>query len=78
MICEPDEKEGRFLLNEVMQNGNFGHHDERIKTKGNGKLQFMWNNIQHNWHLASHYPSQFFWQPVWLAYHFAWKRFGKH
>ena len=31
MICEPDEKRGRFLLNEIIQTGNFGQFDERIK-----------------------------------------------
>lgn len=28
MFCEPDQQEGRFLLSEVMQNGNFGLHNE--------------------------------------------------
>ena len=78
MICEASEKEGEFLLKEVMQNGNFGHHDERIKKVGNGKMGELWRNLQHNWHLASHYPAELIWQPVWLAYHWAWKRFGKH
>lgn len=59
MICEPDEKEGRFLLNEVMTGGNFGHHDERSKKVGSGKMSELWRNVQHNWHLASHYPSEF-------------------
>lgn len=74
LLCEADEKEGRFLLNEVMQNGNFGHHDERVKKVGSGKMSELWRNVQHNWHLASHYPSEFLWQPVWLAYHYFWKR----
>lgn len=71
---EPDECEGRFLLKEVMQNGNFGHHDERIKKVGGGKMCELWRNVQHNWHLASRYPSEFLWQPIWLIYHFIWKR----
>lgn len=78
MICEASEKEGEFLLKEVMQNGNFGHYDERIKMVGRGKMGELWRNLQHNWHLASHYPAELIWQPVWLAYHWAWKRFGKH
>lgn len=78
MICEVNEKEGRFLLNEVMQNGNFGQHDKRIKKIGNGKLSELWRNAQHNWHLISHYPSEFFWQPIWMVYHFVWKRILKH
>ena len=78
MLCEASEKEGRFLLEEVMQNGNFGHHDERIKKMGSSKMSELWRNVQHNWHLASHYPAELFWQPVWLVYHFCWKRFGNH
>lgn len=31
-FCEPDEKLGRFLLNEIMTTGNMGHHDERVKV----------------------------------------------
>lgn len=74
LLCEPNEKEGRFILNEVMQNGNFGHHDERkIKVKSKMAQPFV-TRIQHNWHLATHYPSEFFWSPVWLVYHFIWKR----
>lgn len=78
MLCEASEKEGRSLLEEVMQNGNFGHHDERIKKVGSGKMSELWRNVQHNWHLASHYPAELFWQPVWLVYHFCWKRLGNH
>ena len=29
MICEPNEKEGRKLLEEIMKGGNFGQYDER-------------------------------------------------
>lgn len=74
LICDANEREGRFLLNEIMQNGNFGHYDERIKNVGSGRMAYFWKSIQHNMHLAKHYPRVFFWQPIWLVYHFAWKR----
>lgn len=78
LLCEPNEEEGRFILNEVIQNGNFGHHDERkIKVKSKLAQPFV-TRIQHNWHLATHYPSEFFWAPVWLVYHFIWKRTRKN
>ena len=75
MLCEPDDKEGRYILNEVMQNGNMGHHDQRIKrVSKNAKIQSVAASLQHTWHLAIHYPSEFLWTPVWIVWHFCWKR----
>lgn len=68
MLCEPDEKEGRFILDEVMQTGNFGQGDRRYK--GYGKLRRM---SRHGLHLLMHYPSEVIWTPVWLVYHRIWK-----
>lgn len=78
LMCEADENEGAYILAEVMQNGNFGHHDERVsKASGNRYLGTLSRSLQHNWHLASHYPSMIFWSPVWYVYHFFWKRIWK-
>lgn len=75
MLCEPDEKEGKYILNEVMQNGNMGHHDHRIKrVSKNAKIQSVAASLQHTWHLATRYPSEFLWTPVWIVWHFCWKK----
>ena len=75
MIVEPDEKEGRFLLKELMLNGNFGHFDKRVKkVSKNKKIQSVWANLQHSLHVARHYPSESFWSPIWIIWHFMWKR----
>ena len=75
MLCEPDEKEGRYILNEVMQNGNMGHHDHRIKrVSKNVRVQSIAATLQHTWHLATRYPSEFLWTPVWIVWHYVWKR----
>lgn len=73
-FCEPDEHEGQFLLKEIMAGGNFGHFDERKKKINNKVLAPFVERLQHNWHLASRYPKEFFWAPVWLVWHFVWKR----
>ena len=74
MLCEPDEREGGFLLKEVMLNGNFGHHDERKHHIHNKWIEPFITRLQHNRHLIMHYPAEFFWAPIWLVYHFIWKR----
>ncbi|MCQ2233344.1 MAG: nucleotidyltransferase family protein [Paludibacteraceae bacterium] len=78
MLCEANETEGEFLLHEVMQSGNFGHYDERIKKIGTGKMMSIMNELQHSLSVASHYPSIVFWRPVWIVYHFLWKRLKKY
>ena len=68
MLCEPDEKEVRFILDEIMQTGNFGYGDSRYKR--HSKLKRM---TKHGLHLLIHYPSEVLWTPVWLVYHKVWK-----
>lgn len=74
MICEPDEKEGRFLLNEIMMSGNFGQADHRYRYKRLFKLQRM---LSRGSHLLIHYPSEVIWSPVWIVYHWFWKKSKK-
>ena len=74
LLCRADAKEGSYILNEVMAGGNFGHHDNRVRRVGSGKIQFLFANLQHNWHLAKRYPSEFIWGPLWLVWHWVWKR----
>ena len=69
MLCEPNEKEGRFLLTEIMRAGNFGHHDNRIqRTSKDSKITivFMW--IKHVCRLIKHYPADVLWTPIGIAY----------
>lgn len=74
LLCEPDEKEGRYILAEVMAGGNFGHHDERVRKVGKGKWQSVFANLQHAMHMLRRYPQEALWMPVWMVYHFIWKR----
>lgn len=73
LICEPLEREGRFILNEVMAGGNFGHYDERIKRKRHNKIDTVKAICKHNWHLMQHYPSEVIWPPIWFVWHKCWK-----
>ncbi len=68
LICGMNENEGKFVLSEIMQTGNFGQTDKRFG--GMSKLRRM---TKHSIHLLLHYPSEVIWTPIWLVYHKVWK-----
>ena len=68
----PDEKEGEYILSQVMQGGNFGHYDERLQ-RNRGKLGAVRDILTHNLHLFVHYPSDTLWAPIWIVWHKLWK-----
>ncbi len=72
LFFEPNEKEGQYLLSEVLTGGNFGKFDQRYDHTGRFALQIQ--NIRHSAHLVLHYPSEVLWSPAWLIWHFFWKK----
>ena len=77
MICAPDERRGRLLLEEIMAGGNFGHYDERNHF-GQGVL---WHNIQRfrrDWRMLRFYPSEALSEPLFRVCHFLWRWKQKH
>ena len=68
LICGMNEREGRFVLNEIFETGNFGQADKRFK--GMSKFRRM---TKHGIHLLLHYPSEVIWTPIWLVYHKVWR-----
>ena len=79
LICKPDEKEGKFLLNEIIQAGNFGKYDKRIKRVEGSYLKVQCNHAfekwKHNIRLITHYPEEVLWEPLFRLYHFVWRKF---
>lgn len=74
LICRPNEKEGKFLLNEIMQAGNFGKHDDRIKHDGT-QFSHAIEKTKHNLRLLTHYPEEVICEPFFRVYHWVWRRF---
>ncbi len=74
MICEPNEREGRKLLEEIMKGGNFGQYDERGKEFKNGGMikHGLWK-LKRVMRLVRSYPEEAMWEPMFRVYHLIWR-----
>ena len=65
LYVEPNEKEGKYLLEEIKLGGNFGKFETRLDdlkgVKGNFKRFLIKEKF--NLRLLSHYPSETMWRP---------------
>lgn len=76
LICKPNEKEGLFLLSEILQAGDFGRYDKRIHHKSGRNLFVVFClHVSRNLHFLTHYPSEALWCPLWKVWHQLWIRF---
>lgn len=65
MLTTPNEREGKFLLDEIMMAGNFGHYDSRIIRSQDERLfiRFVRRTVRNLRFLRS-YPSEVIWSPI--------------
>jgi len=82
MLCRPDEKRGKKLLEEIMIGGNFGKFDERYNwaetTSGSMDYRgasYAFARLRHNFQFLKEYPSEVLWEPVFRVYHWVWRKF---
>ena len=76
MYVEPNEKEGRFLLDEIMIAGNFGHYDPRFGDLENeSRVHKFIRKLKRNFRFIRSYPSEVLWEPVFRVRHFFWRRY---
>ena len=75
LLCAPDQKEGVFLLDEIMRGGNFGQYDDRNKWyEVNQYLKRGLFNAKRNIRYLTHYPSEVIWIPAWKLWHWCWRK----
>ena len=75
MIAPMDEKEGRFLLDEIMRGGNFGQYDTRLGSKENeGKLHRYLRMSLRNLRFVKHYPTEALSEPLFRTWFALWKK----
>ena len=75
MVGPMDEQEGRFLLTEIMQGGNFGQYDRRLGSKENeGKFHRYLRMSLRNLRFVKHYPTEALSEPLFRTCFALWKK----
>ena len=74
LLCEPNEREGRKLLAEIMKGGNFGQYDTRGAALKNGGMMKhgIWK-LKRVMRLMGSYPEEALWEPVFRVWHLGWR-----
>ncbi len=74
ILCAPDAKEGAFLLEEVWQAGNFGHHDERFdRTHYNRLSSRLWESMKRKARYLTHYPQEILFDLPFRVWLYLWR-----
>ena len=76
LIVPPNEKYGRFVLNEVLEAGNFGRHDERNRF-GRSQLGHNLQRVYRDIRLVRYFPAEALSEPIFRVWHFFWRMKNK-
>lgn len=74
LLLEPDKKEGRFILQEVLMAGNMGHGDMRKWGSQKTPVKRFFHNLKRDGYLISHYPQEIICQPFFSIWLYLWRR----
>ena len=72
LIVPPNEKYGKFVLNEVLEAGNFGRHDARNQF-GRSKLGHNLQRVYRDIRLVRYFPAEALCEPLFRIWHFFWR-----
>ena len=76
LIVPPNEKYGRFVLNEVLEAGNFGRHDARNQF-GRSQLRHNLQRVYRDMRLVRYSPAEALCEPIFRTWHFFWRMKNK-
>lgn len=76
LILPPKEKYGKYVLNEVLEAGNFGKHDERNRF-GRSKLGHNLQRVYRDMRLVKYFPAEALSEPFFRTWHFFWRMKNK-
>ena len=78
LICPVNQKEGKYLLDEIMIGGNFGMYDKRYINKKRSKFKSFCFVTYRNFRLFRRFPSDCIWYMVCRISQFLWRTMNRY
>ena len=72
LIVPPNEKYGKYVLNEVLEAGNFGRHDARNRF-GRSQLGHNLQRVYRDIRLVRYFPGEALCESLFRVWHFFWR-----
>lgn len=77
LLCKPNQREGEYLLTEILYGGNFGQFDDRNKhLPTESRMKRGVENVKRNLRFLKHYPSEVLWAPAFKLWHWCWRKWN--
>ena len=76
LLCQPNKKRGKQLLDEILVAGNFGKYDPRINWANKNKLlPRIWNSFNRKLKFITNYPQELLFDIPMRIYMYIWRHF---
>lgn len=76
LLCSPNTKVGKHLLQDILDGGNFGQHGRYARTTTNEQRWTRgFSNMKRNWQFLTTYPEEVLWIPFFKLWHYGWRKF---
>lgn len=73
LLCKPNEKNGKFLFEEIMKSGNFGHSNKELSAKKSASYGHFWLFFIRNLRYWRFDRWDWICGPMWRVYYRFWK-----
>lgn len=75
LLTSPNEKEGRFLLSEILRSGNFGQYDKYLMgNRQDSDFSYALRKLKRNFRFIRSYPSEVLWSLFFKIWHCFWRK----
>ena len=64
LLCKPDERKGKLLLEEIMAGGNFGKYESRYWKADSTKAERYYQKLRRLSRFLTQYPGEVLWDPM--------------